>query len=66
MPRKFKLPPKPRKLSSKKTNKYRDNTKANADMSLTELQFRARKKGILFAGLTKEEIIKKLNAEAKK
>lgn len=47
------------KITPEKTRKKFN--RATADMSLTDLQFMAKSKGIPFGGLNKEQLVRKIN-----
>lgn len=55
--------PKTRKMPSKKSKSFErvKVSRANSAMSITELQFIAKSRGLPFGGLTKTKLIRKIN-----
>lgn len=49
------------KILTRKTRERRHPTRATPTMSMTDLQFMAKSKGIPFGGLTKAKLVKKIN-----
>jgi len=49
------------KILSRKTYERRQPSRATPTMSMTDLQFMARSRGIPFGGLTKMKLVKKIN-----
>ncbi len=53
--------PKTATIRSRKSKSHRKASKADSNMSLTELQNMAKSKGVPFGGLTRSRLIKKIN-----
>lgn len=49
------------KIMSRKTHERRHPSRATPTMSMTDLQFMAKSRGIPFGGLTKMKLVKKIN-----
>jgi hypothetical protein len=49
------------KILSRKTHERRHPSRATPTMSMTDLQFMAKSRGIPFGGLTKMKLVKKIN-----
>lgn len=53
--------PKTVRARSRKSRSHENPSKANSAMSVTDLQFLAKSRGIPFGGLTKTKLIRKIN-----
>ena len=59
--RKSRPAPKTAKIYSRKSAEKLRKSRASSDMSLTDLQFMAKSKGIAFGGLNKTKLVRKIN-----
>ena len=53
--------PKTAAIRSRKSKAHRKMSRADSNMSLTELQNMAKSKGVPFGGLTRSRLVKKIN-----